>query len=880
MNTTKKYIVFLCYFLPLLLTAQNDTCNYKIQLIDFFGDGWDGATLTVVIQGDTSDYTLPDSIIGFVDIPAIQNERLQIFFSEGAFDEEISYIVFDPKGEIIFNDGPFPDTGLVVDIIACPSCPLPTAFTINTSDEQIFAQWNPAGNMPIYQFEYGEKGFLLGDGKILTTTDTFITISNLLPFTKYDIYLSTICTTNSPNSPPISDFSVNNLQANFTTRFAKDVGIMSIAMPNSACDLTDSEMITIGLKNFGANPQSLIPFRFSVNGMDGGVMIPSDGFYTNVLSKDSIALIEFETTYDFSQTGTYEVAVWTELEGDSQLINDTAYLHIQSIPTITSFPYSQDFENANSGWSTTNKTNATSWKLEELNSNQISPTYGGKNSWFIEMKEDSMPIQQTYLYSPCLDFSNYENDLKIAFQLLVNTTSSDSKCWLEMSQDEGETWQRIGADSLAINWYNNSSTTAWNNTTNIGNWRYVESALPNSVQQASTRLRFVFENSAAETIGQKVAIDAIQIFPTMLKNVVALSTQNTAMEGCGIAADKVQLLLYNAGDTELANLSVHYQINDGAIVSESTDSLILESGAQGTYQFKTPFNASNPAIYTIKSWVDLADDALPISDTAYYQFAIDPPLPLPLVEDFEDQRVDEGWFAVGNAEVGIRAPFDHNNESHIMAVNLWTGATRTAIHTANYGVIAVGDSLNIDYRFVLWDDSSLPVMLAGDSLIIAISTDCGTTFNQLMVIDGTNHLPSADFQTLKLDLSDYVGQNGVFKFTALWAQGDYWLDIDNITILPNEVTTSTTEVLTNISDFRLFPNPSSGLIQLELSLVEREPIFLQILDRTGQIVFEERYSNRNHVNQFIDLSNFTNGIYLMKIRLNQQIISRKLIKVD
>ena len=102
-----------------------------------------------------------------------------------------------------------------------------------------------------------------------------------------------------------------------------------------------------------------------------------------------------------------------------------------------------------------------------------------------------------------------------------------------------------------------------------------------------------------------------------------------------------------------------------------------------------------------------------------------------------------------------------------------------------------------------------------------------------------------------------LGQNGVFKFTALWAQGDYWLDIDNITILPNEVTTSTTEVLTNISDFRLFPNPSSGLIQLELSLVEREPIFLQILDRTGQIVFEERYSNRNHVNQFIDLSNFS-----------------------
>ncbi len=873
MNKLKQSISLILFLLPLFLTAQNDTCNYKIQLIDFFGDGWDGAELSVVIQGDTSLYTLEDSTVRFVDVQAVQNERFQIFFSSGAFDEEISYIVFDPMGEIIFNDGPFPDMGLVVDIIACPSCPTPSELVINTADNIAFAQWNGTQEDALYLIEYGEKDFLLGNGDSLTTTDTFITFSNLLPFTEYDIYLSTIC----PHSGMVLETSLTNLQSSFTTKFAKDVGIESITMPNSGCGLSDSEMIMIALKNFGATPQSLIPFRFSVNGMDGGVMIPSDGFYTNVLSQDSFAFLEFETTYDFSQSGIYEIAVWTELEGDNQLANDTAYLQVQSIPTISELPYSQSFETNNNGWLTDSETSAIRWQLGQPNQEELVPFFSGVNSWFLEMESTNELPSLTYLYSPCLDFSSQEADLKIAFQLLVKTNDSNSKCWIEMSTDEGGNWQRIDTSNLAINWYNNPAATAWTNTSN---WQYVENTLPNSAQQENVRLRIVFENGADETNGQRVSIDDVQIFAPTITNLVALSTQSTASANCGIIADQVQMHLYNAGQSELADIVAHYQINGGAVISEKLDTLVLESGEQANYQFQTPFNTITPNTYMIKTWATVVDDVLPISDTAYYQFTVDPPLPLPLVEDFEDQVVDEGWFAVGNAEVAIRPPGDHNNESNIMAVNLWTGATRTAIHTANYGVIADGDSLSLDYRFVLWDDSTFPLTLAGDSLIIAISTDCGTTFEQLLVIDETNHLPSAEFQTIKLDLAPYAGQNAVFKFTALWAQNDYWLDIDNITVLPNEVTTSIIDNPVFISNFNLFPNPSSGGVQIELSLLEKEAMTMQILNNTGQLILQKTYVKNDYFNEVIDLSSFPNGVYFIKINANQHSINRKLIKIN
>ena len=97
--------LFLLLF-PAVITAQNDTCIYQLQLVDFFGDGWDGASLDIVLADDTTNITLPDSTIRFFDINAIQNERLQIFFNSGSFDEEISYILRDPQNEIIFNDGP------------------------------------------------------------------------------------------------------------------------------------------------------------------------------------------------------------------------------------------------------------------------------------------------------------------------------------------------------------------------------------------------------------------------------------------------------------------------------------------------------------------------------------------------------------------------------------------------------------------------------------------------------------------------------------------------------------------------------------------------------------------------------------------------------
>ena len=932
---TQFRLFFLIFFLIAAthLLAQEsspDTCIYKIQFIDFFGDGWNGASLTVSIGGESETYSLVDSTLGLLDVKALKNESLQISFNQGPFDEEISYIVYDPDGAVIFNDGPSPLPGLRVDIIACPSCPVPEQIEVNEFVESALISWEAIDNIDHYLIEYGPSDFSRDSGIFIEARDTFTPISGLEAFTKYDFYLSAICMEN--------DSSRTAQKGSFATRYAKDVGIEQITMPTTSCGLTDTEMIEIQLKNFGANPQSLIPFRFSVNGMDGGVSIPMDGFYTGILSKDASVTIEFETTYDFSQVGSYDIAVWTELEGDNNSSNDTAYLTVVNIPNISTYPYQQSFDGAENGWTST----GTNWKLE------TSKSFSGQNAWLATYRAEGL----SYLVSPCIDFSNFENDPKIAFRLFADMVSDEDQLWLEISTNNGSTWKRVIADSTAYNWYNNSSETAWAETGGFSDWGYVENTLKGTAGKENVRLRFVFESSLIDPESNGIAIDDVHIFVPTSNNLVAISVVNSAPEGCGSQADQVNIQIYNAGMDSLHNFEVNYQINNGPIINERAATTIAPRTME-TFQFERPFNSSNPDIYRIAAWVSAEGDKVNISDTVHFILEVVPPLSLPLIEDFEDQEVADGWLLFAGAP-GIYPPNDHNNDSYILSDNMWFGNPVLEFVTTNYGPINIGDSLSFDYRFTLWEEGAIPLELDGDLLEIGISTDCGASFTPIWLISELNHRPTADFTNVKIDLSEYAGQGVRFRVFLQRSEGDYWFDMDNITILScppdlglsaavthlsaadasdgsikitplrgsgqyiydwigdttaiNSISnllsgiykvivtdaivgctdslevevgfftaTQESEIIENI---RLFPNPTTSFVHLETALQSAAKMEIQVLNPVGQVLFRDYHPKSKKISQSLDLSNFAQGIYFIRIQIGAEVFVKKLLKVN
>jgi hypothetical protein len=70
---------------------------------------------------------------------------------------------------------------------------------------------------------------------------------------------------------------------------------------------------------------------------------------------------------------------------------------------------------------------------------------------------------------------------------------------------------------------------------------------------------------------------------------------------------------------------------------------------------------------------------------------------------------------------------------------------------------------------------------------------------------------------------------------------------------------------TNLSkEIRVFPNPTTGLVYIEMKSIEAE-CNVQVVNIAGAILFEDHVSKGASANKSIDLSNYSDGVYLVNI---------------
>ncbi len=83
--------------------------NWIINFIDLYGDGWDGAFITVSIDGVATNYTLQSGDSGqeIITVPE-GTQRLVFSYTSGSFEEEHVYTIERPSGAIIGPIGPNP----------------------------------------------------------------------------------------------------------------------------------------------------------------------------------------------------------------------------------------------------------------------------------------------------------------------------------------------------------------------------------------------------------------------------------------------------------------------------------------------------------------------------------------------------------------------------------------------------------------------------------------------------------------------------------------------------------------------------------------------------------------------------------------------------
>lgn len=88
-------------------SGASSDCNYSLILEDNFGDGWNGNTITVTVNGVPTTYTLAVGSAQTFSIPVPSGTTVTVTFNaNGAFVDECFYSIVDEGGATIFTQGP------------------------------------------------------------------------------------------------------------------------------------------------------------------------------------------------------------------------------------------------------------------------------------------------------------------------------------------------------------------------------------------------------------------------------------------------------------------------------------------------------------------------------------------------------------------------------------------------------------------------------------------------------------------------------------------------------------------------------------------------------------------------------------------------------
>lgn len=869
----------LCCILGLLgwaASAEAQSCQYRLDMFDLYGDGWNNGTLLVSNGGQVQSFSLSGTIGNGYDstvyITIQAGLPIVLAWSAGFFDDEISFVLYDNDGEVVFSASyPKPGILLFLPSARCYTCLRPLNFrTENVWDNRARLAWTPpSGGTPTadWQVIYGPAGFdpNSGSGQTLTTPLPRITITGLQPYTEYDAYVRQRCT----------DDSLSRLRGplRFRTYRTNDVGISAILTPQSGCAL-GIETVTIALRNYGAAPQTLLPFNFSVNGIPAGVPQPQDGFYTGILGKDSTTIIAFETTYDFSQPGEYRIAAWTDLKDDEDRSNDTFHVRILNRLTL---PYFQDFEEWDGGWTVSGEgEEPPTWAWGTPAGQVIDKAGSGQKAWVTNLTGEYNSLEISYLQSPCFDFSNLTRDPVVEFLLHYDTEEDYDGAWLELSTDDGNTWTRVGQLNDDIHWYTSLlaplfEDEAWSGTSE--GWIVARYPLTGTAGQPQVRLRFVFQSDLFFN-SEGVGIDAVRLYEPQARDIATLRVSNAAAAtACGDADDQVILEVANFGYETITAYEAAYLVPNKPPVVQNISSTLIAPNSVSLIVFSQPFD-SRDANFTLRAWAKLSGDTQPTNDSVQTTLRYEA-LPLPLREDFESGALPAGWTTDGILTTG------HGNASIVLSSNLYSFAPTFSLITARYGIIQPGDSLAFDYRITDYDsDGKVGTVLApGTYFEVLVSDDCGDSYKTLHIINSQNHTPTTLMRRLRLDMSTYAGRSVILRIEGVWSAGDFYFDVDNIQ-LPALPTVSAPERPTEAAGwtFELWPNPTNGIAHLRGEGQSAADVHVQVLDAMGRPWAERRLPRAERIAETLDLHTAPPGLYWVRITADGYTLTRKLVK--
>ncbi len=87
-------------------SGSSSSCVYVLDLIDTFGDGWNGNTVDITINGVTTNYTVPTGGQSTYALVVNHGDQIDIqWYDTGNWQSENEIYLYDPQGNLVYSDG-------------------------------------------------------------------------------------------------------------------------------------------------------------------------------------------------------------------------------------------------------------------------------------------------------------------------------------------------------------------------------------------------------------------------------------------------------------------------------------------------------------------------------------------------------------------------------------------------------------------------------------------------------------------------------------------------------------------------------------------------------------------------------------------------------
>jgi hypothetical protein len=204
-----------------------------------------------------------------------------------------------------------------------------------------------------------------------------------------------------------------------------DIAVTNIDLPNSGCDISATNSITVTLKNVGTTDQSNIPINISIN---NGTPITET--VAGPIVSGATLDYTFSQNFDFSADGVYNITVYASLSGDENPNNDTIRGVVKNY-TPTSVPTTIDFEDISLFDRYTivdnNGDGNTMFILAD-------PTYAHSGNYALAYQWSADNPADDYFFSSCIDLETGQN-YKLSLWYRVRSASYPESFEVYMASD-------------------------------------------------------------------------------------------------------------------------------------------------------------------------------------------------------------------------------------------------------------------------------------------------------------------------------------------------------------------------------------------------------------------------------------------------------------